>query len=309
MAILVLPTSAFVEHQLAALRALAPEETIHTDPETAPADDVEAILAFKLAPNIAPRFPRLRFVGCAGAGADELLGALDLPPHVTIVRAVDPLQGQRMAQYVTLMVLRLHRGLDQLEQQHREGRWKRSGPLPESGQAIGVMGYGSIGVPVVDVLVRLGFPVAVWTRTRREIKGAETFVGIDDLGPFLARSRVLVCALPLTGETRGLLAARTLAALPHGAHVINVSRGAVLCEADLLAAVDAGHLAGATLDVFETEPLPADSPLWRHSKILCTPHIAAAPRSEFAAAQFLDNLRRARIHAPLINVVDRGRGY
>jgi phosphoglycerate dehydrogenase-like enzyme len=309
MAILVLPTSAFVEHQLAALRALAPDETIYTDPATAPANEVEALLAFKLAPGIAPRFPRLHFAASAGAGADELLAATDLPPAVAIVRAVDPLQAQRMAQYVALMTLRHCRDLPRLEAQHAHAQWKRHAPPPEAAQAVGVMGYGATAAPTVDVLQRLGFPVAVWTRTPRAVATVETYSGADGFTPFLARTRVLVCALPLTGQTRGVLDAKAFAALPPGAYVINVSRGAVMCEPDLLAAVESGHLAGAVLDVFEAEPLPAESPLWRHPKILCTPHIAAVPRSDVAAAQFLDNLRRARSGLPLVNVVDRDRGY
>ena len=171
------------------------------------------------------------------------------------------------------------------------------------------MGYGSIGAPIADVLMRLGFPVAVWTRTERRIDGVQTFAGSGELAAFLARSAILVCALPLTRSTAGLLATPAFAALPRDAFVVNVSRGAVLREADLVAAVDRGHLAGAALDVFETEPLPATSPLWRHPKILCTPHIAAMPRPEVAARQFLDNLRRARAGLALLNVVDRNRGY
>lgn len=309
MAILVLATSSFVEQQRAALAGLAPGERIYTDPASAPPADVEALLAFKLAPGIASRFPALKFIACAGAGVDDLLATPDVPGHLPIVRAVDPLQGQRMAQYVALMVLRFHRDLPQLEAQQRDARWQRFNPMPEEACRIGVMGYGSLGAPVVDVLARLGYSVAVWTRTPRRVERAESFAGPTEFAAFLARTLVLVCALPLTSETRGLLAARAFAALPHGAYIVNVSRGDVLRESDLAAAVDRGHLAGAALDVFETEPLPATSPLWRHPKILCTPHIAAVPRADVAAAQFLDNLRRARSGQPLVNVVDRGRGY
>lgn len=309
MAVLVLATSPFVEQQRAALASLAPDERIYTDPGSAPPADVEALLAFRLAPGIASRFPALRFIACAGAGVDDLLATPDVPRHIPIVRAVDPLQGRRMAQYVALMVLRFHRDLPRLEAQHRDARWQRFAPGPEEDCAIGVMGHGSLGAPIVGVLAGLGYPVAVWTRTPRRIEGAESFAAAAGLVPFLARSRVLVCALPLTSATVGLLAARAFAALPRGAYVINVSRGAVLREADLVAAVDGGHLAGAALDVFETEPLPAASPLWRHAKILCTPHVAAVPRADVAARQFLDNLRRARSGQPLVNVVDRDRGY
>jgi phosphoglycerate dehydrogenase-like enzyme len=309
MAILVLVTSAFVAHQHAALRAAAPGETIVTEPDAVPASEVEALLAFRLPPGLAGRFPALRFVACTGAGADDMLAAADLPAHVPIVRAVDPMQGQRMAQYVALMVLRWHRQLPRLEAQHRDAIWKRPAPLPESDHAIGVMGYGSIGARVVDVLARLGYPVATWTRTAHAVPGVECFAGAEGLAPFLARTRILVCTLPLTAATRGLLAAPLFAALPRGAYVINVARGALLAEADLVAAIDGGQLAGAALDVFATEPLPADSPLWRHPAILCTPHIAAVPRSDVVAAQILENLRRARAGEALVNVVDRVRGY
>ncbi len=309
MAILVLATSPFIAQQLEMLRALAPDETFCSDPATAHPADIEAMLAFRLPPGVAPRFPSLRFVGCAGAGVDELLATPDLPPHIPVTRVDDPVQGVRMAQYVALMVLRAHRELPRLEARHRDGAWERRLPRPESEFGVGVMGYGTTGAPVVDVLSRLGYPVGVWTRTPRAIDGVATFVGAAGLPGFLARSRVLVCALPLTGETRGLLAAPRFAALPEGAHVVNVSRGAVVDERDLLAAIDAGHLAGAALDVFGSEPLPPDSPLWRHPRILCTPHIAAAPRAGVAAAQFLENLARSRRGEPLANVVDRARGY
>jgi len=309
MAILVLSTSAFVERQLSALRAQAPDEIIFTDPVAAPAGEIEAMLAFRLAPGIAPRFPQLRFIGCPGAGTDDLLATADLPRSVPVTRAIDPLQGTRMAQYVALMALRFYRDLPRWEAQQREARWHRSAPRPERDFTVGVMGYGSIGAPVVDVLGRLGFPVVVWTRRPRVIADAENLAGEGTLAAFLARARILVCALPLTPSTRGLLDAKSLMVLPKDAYIVNIARGALLQEDDLVAALDAGHLAGAALDVYATEPLPASSPLWRHPKILCTPHIAAEPRAEIAAAQFLDNLQRARNGAPLVNVVDRARGY
>jgi D-3-phosphoglycerate dehydrogenase/glyoxylate/hydroxypyruvate reductase A len=309
VSILVLNTSPFIEQQRAALAQLAPGEEIHCDPLAAPPDDIEALLAFRLAPGIATRFPALKLVACAGAGVDQLLANSDVPAHVPVVRAFDPMQGKRMAQYVTLMALRFHRELPRLETLHAEGQWHRFLPLDERKRAVGIMGYGTIGAPIADALRGLGFPIRVWTRASRRIEGAEAFVGPEGFAPFLAGSAILVCALPLTPATAGLLAASALAGLPRGAFVVNVSRGAVLREDDLLAAVDSGHLAGAALDVFETEPLPTASPLWRHPKILCTPHIAAMPRPEVAAKHFLENLRRARAGLDLLNVVDRNRGY
>src|SRR5258708_1264465 len=258
MSILVLAISRFMEQQLAALRALAPHERFETDPNTPTADEVEAIVAFRFAPGIASRFPNLRLVASPGAGADDLLAAGDIPAHVPIVRAIDPLQGLRMAQYVALMVLRLQRDLPRLEAQHQRAEWRGFGPDQEA--TVGLLGHGTVGAPVADALQRLGYPVIAWTRTPRPAATIETFAGSEALRPFLARCDVLVCTLPLTPQTSGLLDAKAFAALPRGAYLINVSRGGVLREADLVAALDAGQLRGAALDVFSTEPLPPDSP-------------------------------------------------
>ena len=180
----------------------------------------------------------------------------------------------------------------------REAQWQRFLPVDEAKRAVGVMGYGSIGAPIADVLTRLGFPVAVWTRAARRIDGVETFAGSGELAAFLARSAILVCALPLTAATAGLLGARRVrrAAARRVRHQRFARRGAARSATSSPPSTP-GHLAGAALDVFETEPLPATSPLWRHPKILCTPHIAAMPRPEVAARQFLENLRRARAGA------------
>jgi phosphoglycerate dehydrogenase-like enzyme len=307
VSILVLATSRFMEQQLAALRLLAPHERFETDADAARTDEVEAIVAFRFAAGIAPRFPNLRLVASPGAGADELLGAGDVPAHVPIVRAIDPLQGRRMAQYVALMVLRQQRELSRLEAQHGRGEWRRFAPAAEG--IIGILGYGTVGAPVAAALQSLGFPVIAWARKPRAVPGVEICAGRAMLGAFLARCNVLVCALPLTAETTGLLDAQAFAALPRGAYVINVSRGGVLRERDLVAALDTGELSGAALDVFAEEPLPPESPLWRRPDILCTPHVAATPRSEEVARQILDNLRRVRAGEALLNVVDRARGY
>jgi phosphoglycerate dehydrogenase-like enzyme len=296
-----------MEQQLAALRSLAPRERFETDADAARADEVEAIVAFRFATGIAPRFPNLRLVASPGAGADELLGAGDVPAHVPIARAIDPLQGRRMAQYVALMVLRQQRELPRLEAQHGHAEWRRFSPAAEG--TVGILGYGTIGAPVAAALRSLGFPVIAWARTPRAASEVELCAGRAALHGFLARCNVLVCTLPLTAETTGLLDAQVFAALPRGAYVINVSRGGVLREEDLLAAIDNGQLRGAALDVFATEPLPPESSLWRRPEILCTPHVAATPRSEEVARQILDNLRRVRAGEAPANVVDRTRGY
>ena len=305
MAVLVLATSPFVQQQLDALRAQAPHERIHTDASTAPPDEVEALLAFRLAPGVAARFPRLRFVACAGAGVDDLLASGDLP-DIPVVRPVDPLQARRIAQYVTLMVLRLHRDLPRLEAQQRARTWERFSPQEEHGRHVGLLGFGSVGRATAAALAALGFEVTPWRRTQGRDAVSAAAAG---LARVLAAAHVLVCTLPLTPSTRGLLDARALAQLPRGAYVIDVSRGGILDHAALQDAIACGHVAGAALDVYPHEPLGADSPLWSMPGVLCTPHIAGLPRPAVAAAQFLDNLRRARAGEPLVNVIDRVRGY
>jgi glyoxylate/hydroxypyruvate reductase A len=171
------------------------------------------------------------------------------------------------------------------------------------------MGLGELGARAAQLLVAQGFPVLGWSRTAKAIAGVTSYAGRSELHAFLHRSAILVCLLPLTAETRGILDAETFASLPHGACVINVARGAHLVEADLLAALDSGHLAGATLDVFRTEPLPPDDPLWRHPKVLVTPHVASYSLPATAADGVVDNIRRARAGQPLRHQVDRARGY
>jgi len=308
MSILVLATSPIVEAQLAALRRLAPHEVIETDPARADAAAVETILAFRLPAGLVERFPRLRFLAGAGAGVDDLL-ATRLPAHLPLTRANDPAQAIRMAQYVALVVLRWHRELARYQAQQRAGEWVRKPADPERAWSVGLMGLGSQGRAVAGALMALGYPVRAWTRTPREHAGVVCFSADAGLAPFLAGTRVLVCLLPLTAHTRGLLAAPLFAQLPRGAYVVNVARGALLDERDLLASLSEGHLAGAALDVYAREPLPPDDPLWHDGRILATPHIAAIPDPETAMRQLLDNLGRARRGEPLLHLVDRERGY
>jgi glyoxylate/hydroxypyruvate reductase A len=195
------------------------------------------------------------------------------------------------------------------QSQQRERRWVRHVAAPEDEWTVGLMGFGHLGLAVASSLASLGYPVRTWTRTARDRPGIATFSGAEGLEPFLAGTRVLVCLLPLTDATRGLLAAPLFAKLPPGAYVVNASRGSILVESDLIAALEAGRLAGAALDVHVREPLPPESPIWSHDKIIVTPHIAAMPRPEVTATQLLENLQRARRGEPLKHLVDRERGY
>ncbi|HEY1299971.1 MAG TPA: glyoxylate/hydroxypyruvate reductase A, partial [Stellaceae bacterium] len=186
----------------------------------------------------------------------------------------------------------------------RELDQKNAGERP-----VGILGFGEIGQAAARKLAALGFPVAGWTRRPREVDGFRTYSGAGGLAEILAGSEILVCLLPLTAETEGILCARTFAALPKGAGLVNAGRGAHLVEADLIPALDAGQLSAAALDVFREEPLPPEHPFWRHPRILVTPHIAGSTNPETAALIVLENIRRFEEGRPLLNRVDPARGY
>ena len=168
---------------------------------------------------------------------------------------------------------------------------------------------GTIGQDTARKFAALGFPTAGWSRTPKSLPGIESFHGPDGLAKFLARTDILVAVLPLTRETHGILNARNLAALPKGAYLINMARGGHVVDADLLAALDSGHLSGAALDVFNTEPLPADHPYWTHPKVYVTPHVAGSTNPRTAAPGVIENIKRLRAGQPLINTVDPKTGY
>src|SRR5581483_4214135 len=193
--------------------------------------------------------------------------------------------------------------------QQAEGTW-RPWPQPRAQERrVGLLGTGALGGDAARRLKELGFAVAGWSRRPRELPGITSFAGSAQLIPFLRQSEILVCLLPMTAETRGILDARAFAALPAGAVVVNVARGGLIIDDDLLAALDAGHLGGAVLDAFETEPLPADHRYWRHPRVQITPHVAAISDPRSVVAVIAANIRRLRAGEPVQNLVDLSAGY
>jgi glyoxylate/hydroxypyruvate reductase A len=308
--VLMLLTSEFVVARHQALREMAPQIQVVTDPAACDAARIDAIFAFKLPNGLAGGLPNLRLVASVGAGADGLLSAADLPPSVAVTRVVEPGLGFSMAQYVAYQVLRPFRQFAQLEAQQREGRWARL-PIPDArAHTVGLMGLGAIGRQVAAALAALGFKVVGWTRSGRSVDGVErVYGGAQGLQEFLSGVDTLVCLLPFTADTRGLLNAELLGRLRPGAFVVNAARGGIVDETALLDLVARGHLRGAALDVFETEPLPAAHPLWRQPGLVVTPHIAAQPSVQGAVRQFVDNLQRLRDGRALLHTVDRDSGY
>jgi glyoxylate/hydroxypyruvate reductase A len=244
-----------------------------------------------------------------GAGVEALLKRIALPPGVPLIRLEDAGMARQMAEYVVWAVLRYFRRLDVYAAQQSRGEWRLHRPLHHPDFPVGVMGIGVLGAHVARALVDLGFPVLGWSRRAKQVDGVRCFAGPAELDGFLGGARALVCMLPLTPDTAGLLGRRTLAKLPAGSYVINVARGGLVVDDDLLAALDSGHVAGATLDVFHEEPLPATHRYWRHPHVLITPHASAITLLDDAAAQIAAKIRRIERGESVTGVVDPARGY
>jgi glyoxylate/hydroxypyruvate reductase A len=277
-------------------------------PETGPLEEIEFVLAWRPKPGDLMRYPNLKAVFWLGAGVDWLLQQKELP-KVPFVRLVDPGLTAGMTEYVVLHTLRYHRRQPELEAAQRRQEWLDIDyPLPWN-RRVGILGLGVLGGDAARKLKALDFDVAGWSRTPKSIPGVTGFHGESQLAAFLNRTEILACLLPLTSETRGIINERTLAALPRGACVINAGRGGHVVDADLLAALDSGHIAHAALDVFNTEPLPADHRYWTHPQVTISPHIASITHAETAAPGIYEGMKRARAGQALDNLVDFERGY
>ena len=243
-----------------------------------------------------------------GAGVDALL-QLKLPPDALVVRLDDAGMAVQMAEYVCHAVIRHFREFDACEAAMRAGQWAFRKPRLRQDFPVGVMGLGVLGARVAKALAHFDFPVNGWSRSPKALDGMRTFSGAAGMSDFLAASRVLVNLLPLTPETENILNRASLSRLQAGGHVINVARGAHLVDADLIALLDSGHLAGATLDVFRTEPLPAHHPFWGHPRITLTPHTSARTLRGESIAQIVGKIGALERGEAIAGIVDPVRGY
>ena len=290
-----MPASVFAE----AIHAIEPQlPLIEYHPRLDPATlaDVQAVLGWRWPPGVVARLPQLRWVCSVGAGVDKLLVS-ELPVQVPVSRIVDTEQAAGIAQFVALMALRHARGLPHYEALQQRHQWSRQ-PMGAVRHRAGVLGMGAIGSAVAQMLRAVGFEVTPYHRS-----------GSTTLPAVLGASDIVVCALPLTSHTAGLLNAQTLALMPRGAYLINIARGEHVVEADLIDAVRSGHLAGAALDVQAREPMPEDDPLWDLPGITITPHIAAQSTPQTIAAQFVQGWHQLQRGDTPSNSVDRALGY
>lgn len=271
---------------------------------------VDYVLSFRPPPGLLRQLPNLKAVFSMGTGVDGFWADGDYPANVPLFRFSDPTLTREMAQYVLLYALMHHRQAARFARGQGERTWLQAMlPRRTEDTRVGIMGLGAIGGFVAGRFAELGFAVNGWSRHRKDLPGVTGFAGADELPAFLARTDILVCLLPLTAQTRGILNAKTFAALPEGAFVINVARGAHLLAPDLIAALDSGHLSGAVLDVYETEPLPPDSPLWSHPKLIVTPHVAAITQPALAADFVIRGIEAFERGETPENQVDAAREY
>ena len=307
--ILIIYEAENLELFIAELKRSIPELDIQVWPEVRNPEKIAAVLTWKPPLGIMNQFPNLKAIISFGVGVEQILRDPSLPENVPIVRIVEPGLTSRMTEYILLAVLRFHRQAFEYQKFQKEGSWQPL-PLQETSTCkIGILGMGVLGTDAAIKLSYLGFPVGGWSRTPKNIDGIECFHGKGQLQLCLSECQILICLLPLTPETEGILNYETFSALPKGAYLINVARGQHLVEKDLLAALESGQLSGACLDVFDPEPLPHNHPFWSHPKITITPHIATQTDSEYWTQSIVDTINNLRGGVTLKNVVNRQQGY
>lgn len=314
MSLLVAMTGWHVEDWRARFKAELPDMPVVILGEAFDRRAVHYVASWKHPPGSLSGLPNLAAIFSLGAGVDHLMMD-DRLPDVAIARVVDPDLTTRMSEYIVLHCLMALRQQRRYDAQQRAARWEddRNQPAARSVR-VGVMGLGELGLDAVRKLQIMGFDVAGWSRSPKAIEGLATFAGADGMAAFLARTDILVCLLPLTPDTRGIIDAKLIAGLAQdgrlgGPFLINAGRGGLQIEADILAALAAGALRAATLDVFETEPLPAESPLWSHPAVTVTPHNAAMSEPEAVTSLIAAQIRRLEAGEPLEHAVDPKRGY
>ena len=291
------------------LQRSLPEFEVRAAPEIGEPAEIDYALVWKPPPAVLAGFVNLKAILSVAAGIDHILADPERPKHLPIVRMVDANLRDMMSEYALLAVLYFHRFLPEYLAERSERRWDRRWPLYTPETWVGVLGLGAIGADVARKLRLMGFRVHGWSRTPKQLADVVCHDGPAGLRRMLPDCRYLVVVLPLTPDTAGIVNAETVRLLPRDAAVVNLGRGGHVVDADLLAALDDGHLRGAFLDVFHQEPLPPDHPFWRHPKVVMTPHVAGELVPLSCARAVAHNVRAHLAGRPMTGVVDLDRGY
>lgn len=299
----------FINEWREILLSLDPTLDIRVWPDYGDVEEIDCVLAWHHVLGILQQFPNLKCILSCGAGVDHIFDDTQLPQNIPIARIVDPAMVIEIVQYVVVTVLNHIKIMDRWKKNQPEKLWDKKPPFNYGHKTVGIMGLGLFGAKAAQALTALGVQVIGWSKSKKRLPHITDYIGDTEFNEFLSHSDILVCLLPLTNETENILNKDTFAKLPQNAYVINLARGRHVVDADLIAALDAGQLSGACLDVFRKEPLPTDHPFWTHPKIRVTPHIASVTNPKTAALQVLDNIRRALAGQALLNTVDVAKGY
>lgn len=286
----------------------APDLSFHIWPDVGDPNDVRYLVAWQPPPDFRGTFPNLQVIFSVGAGIDQF-DLTQIPASIAVVRMVEPGIRAAVIEYVVFATLALHRHVLNYVEAQRAARWAPINLVDAAQRRVGVMGLGEMGRAALRHLKAFGFPLYGWSRSPHIIDHVTCFAGGEALPEFLKNCDILICLLPLTAHTEGILSKTVFDALPPGASLINVGRGKHVHDGDLLVALASGQLSGAVLDVFDNEPLPADHPFWHHPRIMMTPHIASMTRSESGGQVLLENIRRHLAGQPMVGLVRHDLGY
>lgn len=309
MAIVIIRQDGKIPEWQEALSAASPNIPIYSYLEEHPKEAIHMALVWKHPLGTLGAYPNLKCISGSGAGVDFIFKDTEAPLHLPITRVVDQVLAKDMSEHVVGVILAFLKNLYTYKVDQTNRIWK---PLPYKRMGdytIGILGIGALGVVLAKDLLHFGFPVQGWSNSKKYIEAVKSFVGQSELSDFLNTTQVLVCLLPLTENTSGILNKVLFQQLPKGAFVINVARGGHLVDKDLLEMLDNGHLSGAGLDVYHEEPLPVPHPFWAHPKIHMTPHYASVSDTRSVVPQILENYRRLQAGEPLLNLVSKERGY
>ena len=291
--------SAFKEH--------LPENEVVTWDQVEDPNDVTVAVVWQHQKDLFTKIPNVKLVASLGAGVDHIVHDPLLPNHVPVSKVISSHLSTPMSNYCIGAILHFHKQFDKYLEDKAQKRWHQEFD-PERPMTIGILGLGELGTDLANKLVLLGFEVHGLSRTKKELSSVSTY-GEDELDTFLSRINMLVCMLPTTEKTTGMINGSLINKLPKNSYLINVGRGKQQVDEDILQALDSGHLAGAFLDVFPLEPLPKSSLLWSHPSVFITPHIAVVTKIEAAVPQIVENYNRLKAGQPFINLIDREKGY
>lgn len=286
-----------------------PELEFRAYPDVGDRDEIDYALVYWPPHGLIASLPNVKAVLSIAAGCDHILADPELPPHLPIVRMVDDYLAAMMAEYAIYGVLHFHRNMHFYRHEQLRSRWNRSWPLYTPETTVGILGLGAIGGDCARKLGALDFQVHGWSRSEKSIPGVTCYHDVDGLLAMAAQCRYLVCVLPLTAKTQGIINKDLINAMPKGGIIINIARGGHQVDEDILNALDSGHLGGVFLDVFNEEPLPSDHPYWLHDKVWITPHVAGELIPRSCAKSVAANIRRIEAGEPVPDLFDKIRGY